>query len=123
MNKRTRGAVLVGMLATLLLAGFGSYYASSAPDGLTRVAIDKGLAKGPDKGRQNPASGDSPLAGYSVKGVGSQRLSGGLAGIAGVGLTFLLVGGIAVVVRRRGADPEPEERHAGQSTGGTGVKS
>jgi len=134
MSHRTRGFVLAGLLVTLLLAGFGSYYASSAPDGLARVAADKGMSKGPDqgpnnglnnsvaKGAQTHSASDSPLAGYSVRGVGSQRLSGGLAGVAGVGLTFLLVGGITVVVRRRGTAPEQAERQAGQATGAGGAR-
>lgn len=123
MSRRTRGVVLVGLLITLLLAGFGSYYASSSPDGLARVAIDKGMDKDMDKDERDHAFANSPLAGYSVRGVGSQRLSGGLAGVAGVGLTFLLVGAITVGVRRRGTDPEQEERHAGQATGGGGARS
>lgn len=123
MSRRTRGVVLVGMLVTLLLAGFGSYYASTSPDGLARVSIDKGLDKGLDKGEQDHALGDSLLAGYSVRGVGDERLSGGLAGVAGVCLTFLLVGGIAVALRRRGPDSSPDKGHADQSPGGGGARS
>lgn len=119
MSKRTRGVVLVGMLVTILLAGFVSYYASSSPDGLARVAIDKGM----DKGEQDHALGDSLLAGYSVKGVGDERLSGGLAGVAGVALTFLLVGGIAVGVRSLGAGSRQDRNRAEQSTGGGGARS
>lgn len=126
MSRRTRGVVLVGLLITLLLAGFGSYYASSSPDGLARVAIDKGMDKGPHMGPNNAAQmhafGDSPLAGYSVREVDSQRLSRGLAGVAGVGLTFLLVGAITVGVRGRGADSEPGGRRAGKTTGGGGAR-
>jgi hypothetical protein len=130
MNHRTRGFVLAGLLVTLLLAGFGSYYASSAPDGLARVAADKGISKGVtngvnagvNKGAQIHSASDSPLAGYSVRGLGNQRLSGGLAGVAGVGLTFLLVGGITLVVRRRGTDPEQAGRHPGQSTSADGAR-
>jgi hypothetical protein len=55
--------------------------------------------------------------------VGSPRLSGGLAGVAGVGLTFLLVGAITVVVRRRGTDPEQAGHHPGRATGGDGPRS
>jgi hypothetical protein len=128
MSHRTRGFVLAGLLVTLLLAGFGSYYASSSPDGLARVAADKGMNTGQDKGPNNPvakgaqthSASDSPLAGYSVRGVGSQRLSGGLASVAGVGLTFLLAGAITVAVRRRGTDPEQAERQAGQAPGAGG---
>jgi PDGLE domain len=119
MNRRTRGVVLVGLLVALLLAGFGSYYASSAPDGLAKVAIDKGL----DKGEQDHAFGDLPLAGYSLRGVDNERLSGGLAGIAGVTLTFLLGGALALGVRRRGTGSAPDGRHAELSTGGGGAQS
>lgn len=119
MSSRTRGVVLAGMLVALFLAGVGSYYASSSPDGLARVAIDKGM----DKGEQDHALADSLLAGYSVRGVGDERLSGGLAGVAGVGVTFLLVGGIAVVVRRRGSGSRPNETPAEQSTAGGGARS
>lgn len=119
MSKQTRGVLLVGMLVALLLAGFGSYYASSSPDGLGKVAIEQGL----DKGEQDHALGDSPLAGYSLKGVDNERLSGGLAGIAGVGLTFLFGGAIAVVVRRRGAGSGHDERQSEQSTAGGVVRS
>jgi PDGLE domain len=122
MRRCTRSVVLVGLLITLLLAGFGSYYASRSPDGLARVAIDKGMDKGMGKGALIHAFGDSPLAGYSVRGVGSQRLSRGLAGVAGVGLTFLLVGAITVGVRGRGAGSEPGGRRAGQTTGGGGAR-
>jgi cobalt/nickel transport system permease protein len=118
MTKRTRGVVLAGLLVALLLAGFGSYYASSSPDGLAKVAIDKGL----DKGEQDHTLGESPLAGYSLKGVDNKRLSGGLAGIAGVGLTFLLGGAIAVAVRRRGPRSGQDGRHAEQATGGGGAR-
>lgn len=119
MSRRTCGVVLVGTLVALLLAGFGSYYASSAPDGLAKVAIDKGL----DRGEQDHAFGDSPLAGYAVRGVGDERLSGGLAGLAGVGLTFLLGGAIAVGVRRRDAGAARDESHPEQADGGGGTRS
>lgn len=123
MTRRTRGVVLAGLLVALLLAGFGSYYASSEPDGLARVAIDKGLDKGSDKGERDHGLGASPLAGYSLKGVAGERLSGGLAGVAGVALTFLLGGAIAVAVRRRGPGPGSDKHHAEQSIGGGGARS
>jgi len=119
MGKRIRGVVLVGMVVALLLAGVGSYYASSSPDGLAKVAIDKGL----DKGERAHTFGDAPLAGYAVRGVGDKRLSGGLAGLAGVGLTFLLGGAIAVGVRRRGAGVTQDEDHSGPASGEGGARS
>jgi cobalt/nickel transport protein len=90
--------VLVGILAeALLLAGVVSYYASSEPDGLNRVAQDTGISRT----EKDHASADSPLAGYEAKDVDTERLSGGLAGVAGVVIVLALAGGLALVVRRR----------------------
>lgn len=96
-RKRTRWFILAGLLVALLLAGFASYYASSAPDGLEKVAADKGL----DTGARDSATAGSPLADYSVNGVSNPRLSGGLAGVIGVGVTLALAGGIFLLVRKR----------------------
>ena len=97
MRSRTKGFLLAGLLVALVLAGIASYYASSSPDGLNKVASDQGL----DQATKDHAAGDSPLAGYSAKGVDNERLSRGLAGVAGVGLTFLIAGTVVLVVRRR----------------------
>ena len=97
MSRLTRVAVLVGLVVALALAGVVSYYASGSPDGLNKVAMDEGFAKG----EKDHALDDSPLAGYSLKGVDGERLSGGLAGVAGVGLTFVIAGGAALAMRRR----------------------
>ena len=99
MSKRTQTIVMLGLLVALVLAGGVSYYASASPDGLNKVAIDKGF----DEGEKDHALGDWPLAGYALRGVDNERLSGGLAGIAGVALTFLIGGGLALAVRRRDA--------------------
>ncbi|TWV37158.1 cobalt ABC transporter permease [Streptomyces misionensis] len=95
---------LTGLVASLVLAGFVSFYASANPDGLEKVAHDKGI----DTKAKEHASADSPLADYGVKDVSDARLSGGLAGVIGVGVT--VVAGSAVfwaVRRRRGADVSP----------------
>ena len=90
--------VLAGLLiATVLLAGVVSFYASSDPDGLERVAEDKGFAST----ESGHASAGSPLSDYAVAGVEDERLSGGLAGVAGVAVVLLLTAGIAYAVRRR----------------------
>jgi len=91
------GAVLVA----LLLAAFASPFASTAPDGLNKVAIDKGF----DGEAKASAVDDSPLAGYAVKNVQNEQVSKGLSGIAGVVITLLiaglLFGGLWFVARRR----------------------
>lgn len=86
------------LLVALVLAGIISYYASSKPDGLEKVASDKGIsAKEKDHSLK-----DSPLGDYGVKGVDNARLSGGLAGVIGVGAVLLAGGGLFWVIRRRG---------------------
>lgn len=89
--------VLALVAVAIVVAGVLSFYASGAPDGLNRVAEDKAFA---NLEQQHAAEG-SPLAGYEVDGVENARLSVGLAGVIGVGLTFLLGGGIFLAVRRR----------------------
>ncbi|WP_210156205.1 energy-coupling factor ABC transporter permease [Microbispora oryzae] len=95
-----RPILVGGGLVALLLAGVVSFYASSAPDGLNKVAQDKGF----NANEKAQPLENGPLAGYSVKGVSDERLSGGLAGVAGVGLTVLAGGGVFYVVRRRRRD-------------------
>jgi PDGLE domain len=103
---RTRLAVFIvaGLLVALGLAFFVSPLASSEPDGLNRVAIDEGFA---DE-ETSHAMEDSPLAGYGVEGVDDDRLSTGLSGVIGVGITFAIAGGTVLVLRqvrrRRSAD-------------------
>jgi hypothetical protein len=91
--------VLAGLAVAAALAFFVSPQASSEPDGLDRVATDEGFA---DQ-ESNHALDDTPTAGYEVRGVDDDRLSTGLAGLIGVGVTFVLAGGVFLVVRRAGA--------------------
>ncbi|MGY1705782.1 PDGLE domain-containing protein [Geodermatophilus sp. SYSU D00697] len=99
-SRRSRGFLLVGVLVALLVAGVGSYYASAHPDGLEWSAEQEGFL---DTARDS-ATADSPLADYAVAGIDDGRLSGGLAGIAGVAVTLVLAGGLTLLVRRRGRD-------------------
>ena len=96
-SRRNAGLLLAGLLVALLLAGVASHYASSEPDGLNKVAIDKGM----DRQEKESATAGSPLAGYGVEGVSSERLSGGLAGVIGVIATFTVAGGVTYVATAR----------------------
>lgn len=93
-NRRFFAALLV---VALLIAGGVSYYASSQPDGLEYVAGSTGF----EATAKEHATGSGPLADYGVKGVANDRLSGGLAGVIGVGLTLLIAGSVTWLVRRR----------------------
>jgi cobalt/nickel transport protein len=101
-SSRTKLFVLAGLLVALVLAGLVSYYASADPDGLTKVSEDEGFAQSEEAHDLE----DSPLAGYSTKDVDNERLSGATAGVIGVGVTFVLAGGVALLVRRRGGSDD-----------------
>lgn len=93
----------IALLVCIVLAGVVSYYASSSPDGLNKVAADKGLAAN----EKDSATADSPLAGYSAKNVDNERLSGGVAGVAGVAAVLVIAGGGTYLLRRRTAPGHP----------------
>jgi cobalt/nickel transport system permease protein len=104
MGRTTLGAfITVGVALALALAFFLSPYASSQPDGLNKVAIDQGF----DQQERPHALEGLPTAGYEVRRIGSDRLSTGLAGLIGVGVTFALGLGLFALVRagrRTGSD-------------------
>ncbi|MEV5171533.1 energy-coupling factor ABC transporter permease [Streptomyces flaveolus] len=91
---------MTGLVTSLVLAGFVSFYASANPDGLEKVAHDQGI----DKKAKEHATADSPLADYGVKDVSDARLSGGLAGVIGVGVTVVAGSAVFWALRRRRAD-------------------
>ncbi|GAA3789497.1 energy-coupling factor ABC transporter permease [Streptomyces chiangmaiensis] len=91
---------ITGLVTSLVLAGFVSFYASASPDGLEKVAADHGI----DSRTRQHTSADSPLAGYGVKDVDNARVSGGLAGAIGVGVTVVAGSTVFWAVRRRRAD-------------------
>ena len=85
-GKSTRAVavvVLVGMLISVVLAGVLSFYASSEPDGLEKVAQDAGFADS----AKDSANADSALADYGVAGVDDPRASVAGAGLIGVAIT------------------------------------
>ncbi|GAA2240728.1 hypothetical protein GCM10010145_03130 [Streptomyces ruber] len=105
-----RKVLLAGLAISLLLAGVVSFYASAAPDGLEKAAADEGIEAGAG---EHGAAG-SPLADYGVRGITDGRLSGGLAGVIGVGLTVAAGTGVLCTVRivrtvrgRRAGEPSP----------------
>ncbi|MFF7984687.1 energy-coupling factor ABC transporter permease [Streptomyces sp. NPDC007901] len=97
---------IAGLVTSLVLAGFVSFYASADPDGLEKVAHDKGI----DAKTAEHAAADSPLADYGVQDVSDARLSGGLAGVIGVGTTVVAGSAVFWAVRRRRTGT-PSEAH------------
>ncbi len=82
----TNKFLLIGISLSLLIAGIFSFYASSHPDGLEKVAEDQGFLET----AKDPINSGSPLADYSVDGVANDRISVGLSGIIGVIATLIV---------------------------------
>lgn len=82
-----------GLAVVALLAGLVSFYASSSPDGLERVAQDKGFI---GQATDHPLA-EQPLADYGDAG----GIPVGVAGLIGAGVTLAAGGGLFFAVRRR----------------------
>ncbi|PRH80968.1 cobalt ABC transporter permease [Streptomyces solincola] len=95
--RSTRTVWGVGAATAVVLAAFVSFYASTSPDGLERVAADQGI----DREVRDHGLAGSPLADYGVAGIDDPRLSVGLAGAIGVAGTIAVGTGVFTVVRRR----------------------
>jgi hypothetical protein len=114
-RNRNRSFLLIFLVVALILAGIVSFYASSKPDGLEKVAEDEGfLGSARDHGL-----GGSPLSDYATAGIDDARLSVGVAGILGVLITLLIAVGLFLIVRRLSRDrggvnstsgPDPAQR-------------
>ncbi|WP_232667533.1 PDGLE domain-containing protein [Pseudonocardia sp. TRM90224] len=115
-GRRTAAFFLGFLLVALVVAGGLSYLASSAPDGLDAVALDGCEVIETVAGEQlegtciaqhatEHATAGSPLADYAV---GGGEGTVGLAGVIGVLVTLVVAGGLFWLLRRRGADADPE---------------
>ncbi|MFJ2030485.1 energy-coupling factor ABC transporter permease [Streptosporangium sp. NPDC087985] len=91
--RRAGWFVPAGIGVAALLAGVVSFYASSSPDGLERVAEDKGFSSQ----AAEHSLGGQPLADYGEAG----GIPVGVAGLIGVGVTLGVGGGLFLGVRRR----------------------
>ena len=76
--------IIYGLAISILLAGGISFFASSSPDGLEKVAEEKGfLSAGEGKELFK-----APLPDYSAEFAGNAFFSNAIAGIAGTLLVF-----------------------------------
>ena len=91
---------LGGLLVSLVLAGVVSFYASSHPDGLEKVADEIGFLET----AKDPATAGSALADYGVAGVKNERASVGIAGVIGVAATGVVATGIFIYLGKRKKD-------------------
>jgi cobalt/nickel transport protein len=86
-----------GFVVSLFLAGVVSFYASSSPDGLEKVAEDIGFIET----AKDHSNVDGALADYGVKGIENERTSVGVAGVIGVIGTAVVAGiGFKLIARK-----------------------
>ena len=100
MKLRHIGLIAGGLGIALLIAVF-SPFASSHPDGLERVAEDKGFS----------GLADSPpyelISDYVFPWVGNDDLATVLSGIVGVLIVAMVVSGVAFLLARAGGAQRP----------------
>jgi len=95
--------ILFGLAAALLLALVLSPFASPWPDGLEKVAADKGFLQ---KGEGKPVL-PAPLSDYTWPGIKSVRLSTRIAGVMGTLTVFMIAWGAAALLKGK----RDSERH------------
>jgi cobalt/nickel transport system permease protein len=88
--------VIVGIAAALALVVFIAPNANPNPDGLEKVAADKGI----DAGVTDHHLGGGPLADYGVDGVDGRYVGTWVAGTIGVAVTFCICAGGVLVARK-----------------------
>ena len=88
------------LLVSALLAGGASFYASSSPDGLEKVAEDVGFIET----AKDHTFGDFTLSDYGIAGLENARLSVGFAGLIGVVVTALVDLGLFMLIRKKPVD-------------------
>ncbi|MFH1594319.1 MAG: PDGLE domain-containing protein [Candidatus Omnitrophota bacterium] len=89
--------IIFGLMIAIFLAVVFSPFASPWPDGLEKVAEDKGFL---EKGEIEPVF-LSPIPDYAWPHVKSERLATSIAGIAGTLLVFGMGYGLATLIRQR----------------------
>ena len=86
-----------GFVVSLFLAGVVSFYASSDPDGLEKVAEDIGFLES----AEDHTYADGALADYGVKGIDNERASVGVAVVIGVIGTAIVGGALFTFIARK----------------------
>jgi len=87
----------IGALAAVVfVAGIVSQFAFDHPDGLEKVADDKGFGEV----AKNHSFANSIFADYATQGIANERVSLAVAGVSGAAITLVVGYGIAIAGRR-----------------------
>jgi cobalt/nickel transport protein len=96
--------ILAGLAICVALVLMVAPWASSSPDGLEKVAEDKGFINQAEQ--TDPAWNSSPVPDYAMPGVEENHpaLATALAGLAGTVAIFLIAWGLALVLKKKGSE-------------------
>jgi cobalt/nickel transport protein len=105
MEARKKGIyifIFAGLALAVALALIVSPWASSSPDGLEKVAEDKGFIEKTEQ--TDPTWNSAPVPDYAMPGLDESHpaLATALAGLAGTVAIFLIAWGLALVLKKRG---------------------
>lgn len=89
--------IAFGLLIAFICAGIISLFASESPDGLERVAEDKGFL---EKGEGEPVL-KSPIPDYVMPGLSNEKLATSIAGLLGTVVVFAVTYGLALLLKQR----------------------
>lgn len=92
---KNKGIFILFFLA-LVVGALLSPFASSSPDGLEKVAEDKGFIE------LAVTLFNAPIPDYLIPGIQSEVLATALAGFVGVVLTLIIVLGLGKLISKRG---------------------
>jgi cobalt/nickel transport system permease protein len=93
--------IAIGLATAAALVIFVAPRASSSPDGLEKVAADKGI----DAGARDHSLGASPFADYGTSGIDDATIGTVVAGLVGIAATFVVCAALVYAVRRRRSPP------------------
>jgi PDGLE domain len=114
MRLSTKLFIVLALALAVGLATAVSPYASANPDGLEKVAGDKGFI---EQGTLHSIQDDSPIPDYAFPGIDNERVATGVAGFVGTLGIFAVAFGLAWALRRR-EDPMETRLESGATAGG-----
>lgn len=117
MKTSTRALVVVALAIAVGLAVAVSPYASASPDGLNRVAGDKGFS---DTETGGSIQENSPIPGYAFPGIENEKVAKGVAGFVGTIFVFAAGYAIAYVLGRRRDGPDDTPAQTPGTAAGAG---
>ncbi|MDD5529944.1 MAG: PDGLE domain-containing protein [bacterium] len=89
--------IFTGLIISFFLVLFISPFASSSPDGLERVAINKEFI---EKGEGHNVI-KSPMPDYLIPGIKQEKVSTSVAGLIGVLIVFGIAYGASAIFRKK----------------------